>query len=88
MKCNELIGKVSEKFNLNKKQSKEVVEYVLEELMQAGISGEGFKSSIFRIHVKDVPEKTLSSSGEEKHVPARKVMKIVPSKGGKQSIAS
>lgn len=80
MNRKQLVGSVSEKFDLKPRESKEMVDYILTQLLEAGLSGEGFNSPILRVTSRDVEARVINTPEGDKAIPARKVMRIDKSK--------
>jgi len=75
-----LVDSVVEKFELKQGKSRKIVDHILTELLEAGLSGEGFRSPILRVNANDLEEKVISTPEGTKVLPARRVMRMVKSK--------
>lgn len=88
MKKNEIARKLSKELKLSPEDSKKVVDFILQGVLQSSLSGEGFSSSILKVIVKDRVEKTNYTPEGEEHVPARRTMLVMPSRKYVEDIAS
>lgn len=80
MNRKELVASVSEKFSVKPGRASKIVDHVLEELMNSGLSGEGFNSPILSVKSKDVPQAEIETPDGLKTVPAKKIIRLIPSK--------
>ncbi len=87
MKKPELVQKVSEKFSLESGKTRKIVDYVLQQLIESGMSGDGFASSILTIKSRERAEKTVNTPEGQKVIPAKQVITMRPSKSYVQNDA-
>lgn len=80
MKKKEISRKMSREIGLQAENSEKMLEFILKEILESGLTGEGFSSSILKIVSKDRPEKVEHTHEGEKYTPARKVISVMPSK--------
>ncbi len=79
MNKKELVAEVVSKFDLKPGQANKVVNHVLEQILSAGMSGEGFTSPAFRVVSKDLPERSVEQAeGGTKTLGAQRILRIVP----------
>ena len=75
-----LIDHVTEKFELKRGQARKIVDYVLIQLIESGLSGEGFASPILKVTSREVEEKVTDTPEGVKTIPAKRVMRMAKSK--------
>ena len=75
-----LIDNVAEKFELKRGQARKIVDHILIQLLESGLSGEGFASPIMRVVSKDVEEKITNTPEGVQTIPAKRIMRIAKSK--------
>ena len=81
MNRKELADTVAGKFALKPGQSRKIVDHVLAQLLEAGLSGDGFSSPIVRVVSTEVPAKEVDTPEGRKSLPPRRLMRLVQSKG-------
>lgn len=79
MNRKELISKVAQEFDVKPGQAAKMVDFMLNQLVESGLSDEGFKSPIMKLRSKDYPSKVVQTPEGEKLIPARKITKMIPS---------
>jgi nucleoid DNA-binding protein len=78
MKYKELIEQVASKYKLENPKAKKIVNTVLQNVLEGGLSSEGFKSPILKVSSKDIPARTKQDpdTGEVLELPATKRLTI------------
>lgn len=79
MKKKEISRKVSKELNFKKEDSEKMLDFILKEILESGLSGDGFSSSILKVVIKEKPSRVQDVNGEQKTIPARRVLSVVPS---------
>ena len=75
-----LVDSVAEKFEIKRGQSRKIVDHILIELLEAGLSGEGFSSPILRVTSREVEKKVVETPEGTKTIPAKQLIRLVKSK--------
>ena len=75
-----LVNSVAEKFQLKQGKSRKIVDHILIELLEAGLSGEGFSSPILKVTSREVERKVVETSEGTKTIPAKQLMRLAKSK--------
>ena len=80
MKKKEISRKMARELKIKSEDSEKMLDFILKEILESGLTGEGFSSSILKVVSKDRPEKVEYTHEGQKVTPARKVMSVMPSK--------
>ena len=75
-----LVDNVAEKFELKRNKSRKIVDHILTELIESGLSGEGFSSPILRVTSREVEKKVVETPEGTKVIPAKQLMRLAKSK--------
>ena len=76
MQRKQLVDSVSKEFNIKSGRARKIVDHVLCQILESGLSGEGFTSPILRVVSKDVPENVVNTPEGAKAIPAQKIMRL------------
>ena len=81
MRKKELVDKVATEFSIKSGRSRKIVDYILCQLVDAGLSEEGFYSPIVKLRSHNIPQHTVNTpEGGTRVVSAKRVTKMIPAK--------
>lgn len=80
MKKKEISRKMTRELKLKSEDSEKILDFILKEILESGLTGEGFSSSILKVVVKDKQERVEYTHEGQKVTPGRKVISVMPSK--------
>jgi len=84
-----LVEKLSEKYQFSKKQALEILNYIFDSIIEAVRKGEDVKISgfgTFRLKVRKARTAVNPRTGEKIEVPEKKTPKFTPSKNFKEAV--
>lgn len=86
----ELVEKIAAEYEIPVGKARKVVDTVLMGLVDSGLKGEGFVSSIVKVKSKTIPAKVVQdeATGETKEVPERQRIFLRPTQKYLSSLAS
>ncbi len=90
MQKKELVEKIASDLGIPKGKARKAVDMVLMTLVDNGLKGEDFISSIAKLKTKTIPAKSLydESTGQMQDLPERKQLLLRPTKKYLETIAS
>lgn len=76
----QLVASIVSEFNVKPALAGEITDHILIQLLESGLSGDGFTSPVLRVVARDVPSQSADASGPSSSGAQRKVIRMVPTK--------